>query len=341
MGAKAGIALKTLQWFNRGVQFLCSGLILGIFSYFLATFASNRLESPTWVRAVEGISGIAALYSGLALVLLCCLAGRKFVAFLAIVLDVAFVAAFIYVAVQNRAGTASCNSGVENTPFGSTTNSNARISNNGGPTFFTVCKLQSACLAVSIVAIFFFIFSAATEVFLARHRHKENRFGPSPANDYTSGYGKKKGFLGFLKRSGTNKTMNNEDPNALPAHATPADMREPVDAPRAADHRVSYATETTAVGDQPGMTHHANGGDMGGYRNKYGDDDALPMNPPRPLYNPYDNRAYGSSPYVNSTHTASGSLHPGNNFSRPKTAENGGRGQMPRNYQYSDGVYDA
>lgn len=340
MGAKAGIALKSLQWFNRGILFLCSGLILGIFSYFLATSASNGVNVPMWVRAVEGISGFATLYSALALLLLCCLAGRKFVAFIAMVLDVAFVGAFIYVAVQNRAGAGSCENGVGDTPFGSSTDSNAVVTEAGGPTFFTVCKLQSACLAVSVVAIFFFIFSAATEVFLARHRHKENRFGPGPANDYTSGYGKRKGILGFLGRSGTTKTWEAGDPNRLPEHATPADMREPVD-PRAGDvARVSYATETTAVGEPP-VAHHAQGGDMGGYRNKYGDptsDDALPMNPPP--HNPYDGRPYGSSPYVNSAHTASGGLQPGSTYSHPTTAEHGGRGQMPRNYRYSDGVYE-
>ena len=39
------------------------------------------------------------------------------------------------------------------------------------------------------------------EVVLVRHRRKENRFGPSPANNYTSGYGRKGGFFGRFRRN--------------------------------------------------------------------------------------------------------------------------------------------
>ena len=51
--------------------------------------------------------------------------------------------------------------------------------------------MEKACLAVSIIAIFFFIFSAIAEVFLARNHRREKRFGPSPHNNYTSGSGRK------------------------------------------------------------------------------------------------------------------------------------------------------
>ena len=74
------------------------------------------------------------------------------------------------------------------------------------------------------------------EVVLVRHRRKENRFGPSPANNYTSGYGAKKGFLGRFRRNNKSDTFN---ANALPEHATPEQIRS------------SYNTEATAVGNDP------------------------------------------------------------------------------------------
>lgn len=83
----------------------------------------------------------------------------------------------------------------------------------------------------------FFIISAVTELALGRHRKKEQRFGPSPANNYTSGYGNRFGSL--FKRRGTVKTV--EDPNALPMHTDPNQLRQ------------SYTTDVTHV-DGAGAT---------------------------------------------------------------------------------------
>jgi len=157
MGAGSGAALKFVQWFIRGIQFCCAGLILAIYSYFLATLHNHDLYIATWIRAVEGISGAATLYTAIGLLLLCCLAGLPFTSFLAIVLDVAFAAAFIYVAVANRGGVGSC-SGRVDTPFGSgNADTNVADDGNGGftnlPSFHTACKLETACFAVSIVAM--------------------------------------------------------------------------------------------------------------------------------------------------------------------------------------------
>lgn len=157
MGASAGIALKFLQWFIRGVQFCCSAIVLGIFAYFLATLHNHGLHIKTWIRAVTGISGIGVIYTFLGLLLLCCLAGHPFTSFIAIVLDVCFIGAFIYVAVANRGGAGSCRGHV-NTAFGSG-DSATKVHDNGHggftslPTLHQACKLQTATLAVSIVAV--------------------------------------------------------------------------------------------------------------------------------------------------------------------------------------------
>lgn len=71
------------------------------------------------------------------------------------------------------------------------------------------------------------------EVALARHHRKEKRFGPSPGNNYTSGYAKG----GFLSRFRRRKDVVDES-NRLPEHTHPDQL----------DGRQSYGTETTAVG---------------------------------------------------------------------------------------------
>lgn len=156
MGAKSGFSLKLLQWFNRGVQFACCALILALTSYFLAAMSNHSLNIPTDIRAVEGISGIGVIYTALGVLLVCCLAGFTLTSFLAIVLDVAFVGAFIYVATVYRNGT-NCSGNTVDTVFGSGS-ANARVSSarDGGialPTYRTACRMESANLAVAIVAM--------------------------------------------------------------------------------------------------------------------------------------------------------------------------------------------
>lgn len=92
----------------------------------------------------------------------------------------------------------------------------------------------------------FFVFSALTEVLLARQRKKEKRFGPSPANNYTSGYGsKRRGLFGFRR----NKAAGAGDAasDALPMHTHPDQVRN------------SYNTEATRVGDNPAAAHYKYG----------------------------------------------------------------------------------
>ncbi|KAF3359320.1 hypothetical protein VdG1_02343 [Verticillium dahliae VDG1] len=117
-----GVALKFLQWFIRGVQFGCAAIVLGIFSYFLATLSNHNIHIATHVRAVTGISGAAVLYAILGL------------------------------------GT----DGFTNLP-----------------SFRQACRLQTACFAVAIVAIVFFLLSILVEVFLT-HTHDAAYAQPLP-----------------------------------------------------------------------------------------------------------------------------------------------------------------
>lgn len=157
MGAGAGFALKLVQWFNRGVQFACAGLILALNSYFLAAMSNHSITIPTNLRAVEGISGVAVLYTALGILLVCCLAGFTLTSFIAIVIDIAFVGAFIYVATVYKNGASSCTGDNLNTAFGTgSADATVASTSDGGvplPTYGTACRMQSAELAVAIVAM--------------------------------------------------------------------------------------------------------------------------------------------------------------------------------------------
>jgi uncharacterized membrane protein YeaQ/YmgE (transglycosylase-associated protein family) len=157
MGRAAGIALRGTQFFLRGIQFCCAAIVLALFSYFLATLHNHDMPIGVWVRAVEGISGAAVVYTIFTLMMLCCAPGRSFPSFLMMALDVAFLGAFIYVAAVNRGGASSCDGEVD-TAFGRG-NSDTNVVDNGSggftalPSLRQACKMETASLAVSIVAV--------------------------------------------------------------------------------------------------------------------------------------------------------------------------------------------
>ncbi|KAH7362541.1 hypothetical protein B0T11DRAFT_85468 [Plectosphaerella cucumerina] len=262
--ARAGLGLKLLQWFIRGIQFGCCALIFAIYCYFLATLANHDLTISNHIRAVTGITGAGSLYTIVGLALLCCLAGHVITSAIAIFLDLCFAAAFIYVAWANRNGASSCN-GYLDTPYGQG-NANRIVDGNSNaftrlPSLRSACRMQTACFAVAIVAIFFFLFSILVEVFLVRNRKKERRFGPGPNNGYTSGSGTKarRGFFPW-RRNKAEKPIDNE--NRLPEHTTP-------------DHlRTSYNTEATAVHPDAGAPNTLNHNKYG--ESGYGHDNTVP-----------------------------------------------------------------
>ena len=157
---------------------------------------------------------------------------------------------------------------------------------------------------------FFFIFSALLEVALARHRHKEKRFGPSPGNNYTSGYPKKRGFLGLFGRGKTNTGLSG-DPNVLPQHTHPDEVRD------------SYATEQTRMG-------------------------TAPTEPAPAKYSKYGDAGYDTNPGYTTAATHHNAYTPVE--SHHVSGVNAGAVDgvptevahfPPGNYRYDDGVYDS
>ena len=120
------------------LEFLISILILGIFSYFLATLARrDGATIPQWQKAVEGLSGASALYCIFAIIFTCFLGGITFFAFVAVVLNVCFCGAMVAIAILTKAATKSCSSTSNDSPIG--TNHK------------TSCKLQQVAFAVAII----------------------------------------------------------------------------------------------------------------------------------------------------------------------------------------------
>jgi len=214
MGLVKGGFQRLFQTFLYILLFCCAGIILGVYSYFLSVQADRNVVIPRWQQAVEGISGAAVLYLIFAVVLTCCLGGVAFFAFLALVLDVLFAGGMIAIAVMTRDGASSCTGRVQ-TPLGNgPADSNGSFGSNGFGTgngenltyaasLGSICRLNTAAFAVSIVAAFLFLCTAAMQVALVRHHKKEKRYGPSPDNGYTAGYGKKKRFGFGRKNKGT------------------------------------------------------------------------------------------------------------------------------------------
>ncbi|EFX05527.1 hypothetical protein CMQ_3596 [Grosmannia clavigera kw1407] len=228
MGARTGVSLKLLQFFWRGITFGCAIVVLGIYAYFLATMHTHKVTTPTWVRAVEGLAGSAALYSLIGLLLLWCLAGRSLASLVAVVLDVCFVVGFLYVAIENRGGASrTCKGSSIRTPFGTGASDTtiASTRHDGSiirlPSFRTACKLETACLAVSVIAIVALILAALTEMLLARNHRREKQYGAvNPGNGFTDGTGKRR--LGpFGRRRPQQPQQPLADENALPLHPDP------------------------------------------------------------------------------------------------------------------------
>jgi len=87
-----------------------------------------------------------------------------------------------------------------------------------------------------------FFLNMFIEFGLMRHHKKEKAFGPSPNNGYTAGSPKRKFWQRSTRRRDTEMAGGigaaKVHPDALPPHANPTDVR------------TSYATDTTAVGNE-------------------------------------------------------------------------------------------
>ena len=126
-----------------------------------------------------------------------------------------------------------------------------------------------------------FLISAALEVVLSRARKREKRYGPSPANNYTSGYGKRRFWQ---KKNGKNKTHKHEDAElgAVGAGALVAEEK----------HRTRENRNSARISDDTAMTGTTApvADSYGGPNNKYNPEPTVPTQTHLPHNNGYSNQ---------------------------------------------------
>lgn len=145
-------ALRTLQWALRSLELAAISIVFSINTYFFVTLHQANLSVPSRIPSVEGITGAALLYLIISSVLLRCLPGRSVASFVSMLFDLAFACAFIYVATAFKGGAGQCTGDVS-TPYGHG-NANDKVKHlSGAPSYHTACKLETASLAISILAM--------------------------------------------------------------------------------------------------------------------------------------------------------------------------------------------
>jgi len=215
--ALGGVFLRFGQTGLRLLEFAAAGIILGIYSYYLAVLSRHNIPIPTWEKAVEGMSGAAVLYTIFGVLFTLFLGGITFFAFIAIFLDLCFVGCFAAIAYYTRHGANSCK-GVVNTPLGQGLSSESAP---GAGDWGYVCSLNTACFAMAVFNIFLFLITAVVQFMLARHHKTEKRYGPSPKNNYTKGVGR----TPFWKRSRGRKNHSTRDAEMATGMAPAAGYR--------------------------------------------------------------------------------------------------------------------
>jgi len=178
MPAFGALALRTGGLTLRFLQFACAIAILGIFSYFLAVLVRQGLNVETWIRAVEGMAGAAALYTLFGILLTCFLGGIGAFAIIAVILDLCFVGCFVAIAVLTRGGDNNCSALTSEDPLlvgGQGFGDPNTVSY--APTTYRACNLMKASFAMAIAAAILFVLSIPMQLAIAAHHRREKRAG--------------------------------------------------------------------------------------------------------------------------------------------------------------------
>jgi hypothetical protein len=257
--AIGGAALRLGSTFLYALEFCCAGIILGIYSYFLAVEADRNAPIPRWQQAVTGMAGGIILYTVFAVLLTCFLGGKSFFALLGMIFNLLCCGAMIAIAILTRDGASSCTGDVQ-TPLGDgPADSKDGFGNNGDQITYaaslgSICRLNTACFAVAILGAFLFLLSVPVQMFLGRHHKKEKRYGPGPSNGYTKGSGRK-----FWQRKPRTQTLRDPEVAAAP-HAT-GGLAAPTHDVRPS-HDTAYTGSTVAA---PNAAYEHNKPVVGGY----------------------------------------------------------------------------
>lgn len=139
---------------------------------------NTGITIPNRIRAVEGLSGAAALYTLFGVLLTYFLGGIATFGFLAMVLDVLFIGAMIAIAILTRAGDQNCDliQNEDSLPFGPDGLGDPNSSS--APSTYHACTLLKACWILSIIGAILFLLSIPYQLLIVQHHRKEKQTNP-------------------------------------------------------------------------------------------------------------------------------------------------------------------
>ena len=162
----SGILLRFGGVINRILQLIFSIISVGIYAYFVSNIREAGFRPSNWTGAILGISTASAIYTLFGIVFTLCL-GANFFGSLAIILDVAFIGAFIFVAYATRAARHSC-SGYVATPLGA-----GSAGSETGLTIATslrrACQMETVVFASAIILCVLYLMTAIWQYFMVRN----------------------------------------------------------------------------------------------------------------------------------------------------------------------------
>ncbi|EWC43769.1 hypothetical protein DRE_07334 [Drechslerella stenobrocha 248] len=171
------VIAKLLATVLRTAQVLGTLYVAGCTTYFIVELSKRNLIEG---RALASAAGF--LWTSFVLVFSVCLLQKSFFQFFAVIGDLLLLGGFIAITILLRnAWGGTCTRRRQNVPW----------LERGGSNIPTNCELVKGIFVVSIVLSILFFLTLSTSCLVHRHAKKERAYGPSPANNYTSGRGKR------------------------------------------------------------------------------------------------------------------------------------------------------
>ncbi|KAK6358773.1 hypothetical protein TWF730_008092 [Orbilia blumenaviensis] len=212
------VIAKLLSTVFRIVQVLGTLFNTGCITYFIVGLSNRNLINGR-ALAVEIISAAGLVWSVFALVFSICLLQKSFFQFFTVFGDVLFIGGFIAVAVLLRnAWDGDCSANNIIIPW----------LERGGHNLTANCRIIKGIFIVAIILCVLFFLTTLTSILAHRSSKKDRAYGPSPANNYTSGRGKR------------NKNRDLET----------ATVGGPALVPPAVDNRISHESKYTDTTDK-------------------------------------------------------------------------------------------
>ena len=173
----SGIFLKFGGIFNRILQFLLSLVQMAIYAYFVSNIREAGYRVNDWTGAILGITTASTIYTLFGIVFTLCLGGNTLFGNLAILLDVAFIGAYIFVSWATRAARHSCD-GVVYTPIGAGSAAQSTGLTVAG-NLRRACQMEKVVFAFAIALCVLYLMSAIWQFMIVRNKQSRKTSYPS------------------------------------------------------------------------------------------------------------------------------------------------------------------